>query len=801
MESRTAYTFPFSRYPAVRIALLLIAGIVGVQLYQPHPFLSILVVGIAVLIYAFAEWKVSRQISLAWPRLATCSFLLIIIGFGMVRAHIQQYINHSPLKELITVSPWEEVVVTGEITTISSTSSGKPRWEFQLTSILLDTLEVKINEPLKARILTDSNYNATIGDHSRFLATIIPIGEKRNPADFDYQAYLASRGIHLQLRLDSLISLQPNHSRNRWVWWREKALQLADQNFNQQTAALAKALLLGYKQELDGESKTAFARAGLSHIMAVSGLHVGFIIAPFWLLIPYFWTRTYGKLIGLVILITILVSYAGITGFSPSVTRASVMAGFITYGKLFHKVNNSINLTAAAAIILLIVNPHQLFQIGFQLSFSAVLIILLMLPVLQTTLPYWLRTHWLGKPLMVIIVSVVVQFGLYPLQVYYFGEVSLVSPLANALFVPFLGIVVPLSLIALIVSSLFPILGFILNYPSMIFLQAMADFVALVSAWKWAWFNASLPHLLFVVFWLFLVFFISSLRIAALRWKMLIGALTVVCTMQFISLVKSFQPAKLTITFFDVGQGDSALLKTPSGKHVLIDAGVWSPTYNSGKSVIIPHLRESGISNLDAVVLSHPHSDHIGGILDLISEVSIDTIYNSGHAYDSNLYHTYINLAEGKNIPVKAVQSGDLLPIDPAMLFLVLGPDGTTYNEDPNQHSVVLNIIYGKTEILFAGDAGEAQEQRLVKNYGHLLNADLLKVGHHGSKTSSGHPFLSRVTPRLSVISLAERNRFGHPHRQSISNLKQSGTKLLFTSRERGIILTSDGSTIERVKW
>ena len=800
MGQRGTYQFPFSRYPAVRIVLFFIGGILTAYYYQP----SLLISGIAFLVCIFLfmlfEWRSSRIVSSRFSNLSTLLFMFILFLFGAFRMSIYSGQAPSQTRALIEVSDWEKITVSGSIQSISITSSGKERWDVHIDSSRFDG--IVSDQPFKARVLADEAAGkAILGDAVIFSGTIIPISEKRNPKQFDYKAYLDSQNISAQLQIDSLISITPNTQITEWIWWREQALSLVELNFDSQTAPIAKALLVGYKLDLDSESKSAFARAGLSHIMAVSGLHVGFIVAPFWIIIPYFWTKKHGSIIGLSILVIILFCYAGITGFSPSVLRASVMAFFLSYGKLFHKVNNSINLTAAAAICLLMVNPAQLFDIGFQLSFSAVLIILLILPVIQNKLPYWIRTRWYGTPIMVVIVSLVVQFGLYPLQAYYFGEISLVSPIANALFVPLLGIVVPLSLIALFLSAILPILGFIVNYPSLLFLGWMNDFVNLAATWSWAWTTASLNSSLIFILWLFLVLGISSSQISALRWKLFIGFLSTTCFILSLNLLQQLKPAKLTVTFFDVGQGDAALLQTPNNNHILIDAGVWSPGYNSGKSIILPHLQSAGIDKLDAIILSHPHADHIGGIIDLINEIPVDVIYNSGYEYESNLYQSYMELASIKSIPVKTLTSGDTLNLDAAMLFLVLGPDGNVYNSDPNEHSVVLNVIYGESEFLFTGDAGEEQEERLIHTYQNLLDTDLLKVGHHGSRTSSSIPFLNIVTPEIAIVSLAERNRFRHPHKEALSRLHQTQSELLFTSLEKAIIFESDGTSIQRIDW
>ncbi|GAB5410611.1 MAG: DNA internalization-related competence protein ComEC/Rec2 [Balneolaceae bacterium] len=733
-------------------------------------------------------------------RVLSIFFLAMTFLFGWFRFQIYEQKEEPLITRLAEVSPWETMTFTSTVESVSKNSEGNLRAYIKVKEVEVSGGLSSI-ESFNARLLIDKKSGFQQGDKISFIGTVIPISEKRNPYQFDYKSYLKSLGINVQLRLDSLINQEQNNSKLSWSWWRVRALKLVDQNFSQKTGPIAKALLLGYKQDLEGESKQAFARAGLSHIMAVSGLHVGFIIAPFWFIIPFFWSKKYGRIVGLISLVLILYGYAGITGFSASVVRASVMAGLLTFGKLFNKSPNSINLTGVAAITLLIINPAQLFEVGFQLSFSAVLIILLILPIIQNVLPYWLRLWWYAKPLMVVIVSVVVQLGLYPVQVFYFGEVSLISPVANALFVPLLGLVVPFSLICIFVSSLFPFFGAVLNVPAEFFLLGMNGFVSFSSSLDWAWMKASLPSVLLFPFWIAGIFFIASWRVPQIRWKWLSVSLFFFAMIQIEGIIQRFENPELRVTIFDVGQGDTALIETPNGKHVLIDTGVWSPGYDSGEAIILPHLKEAGIDKLDAVILSHPHADHIGGVLSLIHGINIEVIYNSGYEYDSNLYANYLSLAKTKQIEVLNAKAGDQIEIDPALLMLVLGPEGQKFNNDPNQHSVVLNVIYGESEFLFTGDAGENQEQRLVENYGDLLDTDFLKIGHHGSRTSSEVEFLNEVTPEIAVVSLGERNRFKHPHSEAVKRIQETGTELYFTSRDKALVFVSDGEKIWRELW
>ncbi len=799
MKKRSSYKFPVEQFPALRVVLLYIAGILCSQLFQTNLLVLILLSICLGVSYFIFEALSGKTVSIRLTRTSTFLYCLIIFTTGFTINSIDSKKNQSAIEMLLSDLEWEDIQVSGNVISISKNSSGDKRLDLNVSNINLSgfTSETKF----KSRILWDNNHPVELGDQIEITGTLIPISEPRNPTQFNYKTFLESRNIYTQIRADSLILIRPDSSFFSWISIRKKALKLVDQNFDSVTAPIAKALLLGYKNELEGNTKQAFARAGLSHIMAVSGLHVGLVIAPFWLLIPYFWSRKNGTKVGFTLLIVVLFFYAGLTGFSVSVLRASLMAVLLTYGKLFSKSSDSINLMGVAAFTILLIDSNQLFEIGFQLSFCAALIILLVLPVIQNAIPYWIRIKWYGTPIMVIIISLVVQFGLYPLQAFYFGEVSLISPIANALFVPFLGIIVPLSLLALIVSSVTPILGFVINYPSLVFLELLNDFVSYSSSISWSWYEVTRPNVLTFLFWASFVLVVASWRNPNLKWRLMAVSLFTLFFIPLDSLLTKLEPKKMIVTVFDVGQGDASLIRTPMGKHFLIDAGTWSPGSNSGKQILLPYFKENNIRKLDAVFLSHPHADHIGGILELIRGIEIDTIYNSGFKYESNLYQNYISEADSKDIPVVALKAGTSIELDENLLILILGPEQGKFNNDPNQHSLVLNIIHGDNEFLFTGDAGEDQERRLVENYGQLLDTDFLKVGHHGSKTSSELFFLNKVTPEIAVVSVAEKNRFGHPHPEAVERLESTRSNIYYTSRDRALIFESDGKNIKMISW
>ncbi len=800
MKGKEYFGYRMAKYPAVRVVLLFIAGIIMAHQFEVSLLLSGVLAASIFIVYILLELLAAKSFSPLAKNLTVLLYLLLLVGLGFFRTQVELNKELSLAEKLINIHPWEEIQVYGRVEDVIVNDKGKVRLNLLVQRVITPSSDT-VHTVFKTRVLWDLKRKIDVGDKISLTTAVIPIAEQRNPHSFDYKKYLSSLNIHTQLKAVRVLEQASDVGLFSWLGLRKAALGLIDNNFSEVTAPIAKALLLGYKNELEVETKTAFARAGLSHIMAVSGLHVGLIVAPFWFIIPYFWTRKYGEQIGMVVLITILFVYAGVTGFSPSVMRASLMAAALAYARLFSKAAESINLMGLAALIILMINPEQLFDISFQLSFAAVLVILLLMPIMQRTLPYALRVRWYGAPIMVMIISLVVQFGLYPFQVFYFGEVSIISPIANALFVPFLGIVVPLALVAMFVAIVSPAAAIIINYPAQIFLEWLNTFVNYTGTLEWAWVRASMPSNLFFLFWFSMVFTISAWNKPTIRWRWVVVTLFSVALLQVEGIYKMIKPQNLEITVFDVGQGDANLIRTPNNRYILIDTGIWTISSNSGEQILLPYFKNIAVTRLDAVILTHPHADHIGGIVTLLENMEIGVIYDSGYDYDSQLYKDYLKLAEEKDIPVKIVTAGEMLNLDPSLLFMVMGPDAAEHSKDPNQHSVIINMVHGENRFLFTGDAGLPQEKVLIEQYGGLLDVDFLKVGHHGSRTSSDSLFLEYVTPKIATISLGYRNKFKHPHKEAIRRLQNIEADIYFTSRDKGLVFTSDGKKITRKIW
>ena len=798
------------RYPAVRVAILLMVGVAAGHYLEWNWALNLSLLIVPLSVTIALEMLHARYLRPVYRYWILHFYGLSIILFGLfwyswqTRPQPRAHALHLSLYE------WETLPFFGSVETASVSSSGKWVLTVEVDSLYLEDnltwpTSFKMNvfaDPEEVSFPGVKEPFELPGHRIHFLGKLYPLEEPRNPHQFDYKEYLASKGIFHQAGMVALTHFERDESQLSWTFLRKKVYRQIHQNYSEEVRPLAKALLTGEKGSLDYEVKQSFSRAGISHIMAVSGLHVGFLVGPIWLLLPFLRRRRFGKIAGVLLTLTILVLYAGITNFSPSVNRAGLMALLLVYGKLYHKNRNSLNLMGVAALLQLLWDPLQLFGAGFQLSYAAVVIIITVWPVLQNAIPLRIRHRKTGKLLGIIGVSVVVQLGLFPILSGYFGEISLIGPLLNALIVPAVGILLPIALYAVPVGFVIPVFGKAIAWVFSYFLYALDWIVSTVAAFEFSWMAYTTPNMwITVLLWASAVAIITLWWQPKLRWRWAVMFLGLLVVQQVVSSSRDYLPGKLDLLMFDVGQGDAVFLQFPNGKTMLIDTGAWRPGYVAAERVILPFLAKQNIRSIDALVHTHPHADHIGGSEVLLQNISVDTVYTSGSSYTSGIVERFRTLAMQKKVPIRKVSAGDRLQLDSSVNIRVLGPIAATDGSDPNNHSVVLLVSYGEMDFLFTGDASRKQEERLVEAYGELLDTEFLKIGHHTSKTSSTSPFLERVTPEIAAASLGDRNKFGHPHREAVNRLGRFSEELHFTSRDRALWYQTDGQRIVQVAW
>ncbi|MDD5492366.1 MAG: ComEC/Rec2 family competence protein [bacterium] len=271
----------------------------------------------------------------------------------------------------------------------------------------------------------------------------------------------------------------------------------------------------------------------------------------------------------------------------------------------------------------------------------------------------------------------------------------------------------------------------------------------------------------------------------------------------FLLLVSSAVARDLVVTFVDVGQGDSILVETPDGKNILIDGGgipaYRKQSYRIGAKIVDPFLRRKKIKKLDKVILTHGHTDHMDGLLDIVAVYPIaefvDTLEGGGGVTDDE-YIKILEAIKTKNIKYQLASAGDTLDFGPSLRVQVLNPPKKRF-DNPNDNSMVIKITYNKVSFLLAADIGQVAERQMLSNYQDLVGSTLLKVAHHGSRSSSCAAFLHEVKPEVAIISCGRNNSFGHPHPEVLKRLKRLKIPYLITAKKGTITVITDGLTYQ----
>ena len=552
---------------------------------------------------------------------------------------------------------------------------------------------------------------------------------------FNYRKYLLSKNITM-ISDEVEISLV---NKNNNIFYGIKNLLINHIN-KYKSSSYLKTFILADTSRIEEDILDSYRNIGISHLLAVSGMHVGVFIFIFNNILK-------GKKYKNVIIILFLLIFLFITGFPESLLRCVTFFVFNIINKMLKLNLSNSNVLVLCALILLFINPFLIYSIGFLFSVVITYFIILVSPYLK-------NKNKIGKTFIMSLVSFLASI---PILSSNFFKVNLLSPFLNIIFIPLISLIIfPFGLI----TFLFPFLDNIY----LIFINVLEYMVIIGDKIKLLSFVVAKPNIIMII-----IYYISLYLSIKVNKKYIIVFILVFLT----NLNMRFLIFNPSITFLDVGQGDSAIIIFPFGKTILIDTG---GNYMSKSSIVenktIPYLNSLGINKIDLVILTHGDYDHVGEFQNLMNNIKIDKVLiNKGDINDIEK-----DIIKYKNVE-KVNSSYNFYGYD--LLFL----NNKIYN-DENENSIVTYLNIKNKNILLMGDADKKVEQNIIKEY-NLPKMDILKVGHHGSKTSSDVNFIKQINPSYSVISVGKNNRYGHPNKEVLQLL--SNTNILRTDETGSI--------------
>jgi competence protein ComEC len=675
------------------------------------------------------------------------------------------------------------------------------------------------------------------GDRIQVNARLRAPGSFKNPGGFDYAEYLARSGVFATMSVRSskeVMLLSRGTGLFRAVQdLRERIRQSFLAGTTGPGSAILQAMVLGEEGGLTDEDRDQFQAAGVTHIISISGSHLGMVallcfglLRGMLFLLPeryYHLLTLYAdpKKIAAWLTLPLVVFYTLLAGGQTATVRSLIMITAGLTALILDREHALMHSLALAALLILCVSPQAIFDISFQLSFLSVLIIGYVVSLWKETgVPASGRIVKLAQGIaLLILISLAASLATGPLVAHYFNQFSLAGLVSNLIAVPFAGaVVVPVGLLSGVLSLFTH--GLPLAWLDQLIADAFIGLVGFFSRLPLAEFHPQAPGVL----WLFCyaVFFLSLLHMLKThllaRFKPFEGSarvsllpkitLGVSALLLLSGLSVSLLPRHQTmISFPDVGQGDCALIEFASGKTVIIDGGgTHDNRFDIGRRVVTPFLWNRGIRRLDLVVLTHPEADHMNGLLALLKNFPVSEAWVHGSDTDHPGYEKFMRVIAEKRVPVRTVSAGDtpftfggaeLRVLHPGPGFR---PKKKNAAKASNERSLVVRVEEGGRTYLFTGDI-EAEAENYLIGHGRDLKCDVLKVPHHGSKSSSSEAFVSRAKPRLAVVSVGKENPYRHPADEVIDRYVRAGANICRTDRDGAVFIKPEGNQLEVTRW
>ena len=596
------------------------------------------------------------------------------------------------------------------------------------------TFYIKGKEKIVINYYQELLEDINLGDEISVSGKIKVPSNNTVPNQFNYKKYLLNNNIFYTVTAKSVTKTANN---TNVIYYLKGKINERIDKITYANEYL-KIFILGDTSSLDEETSKSYQQNGVSHLFSISGMHISLFAA----IILYVMKRiSYNNYYNYSIVISFLIFYSLLVGSSPSIIRSLTMYILFAINKLFNLKIKNLDIMCFVLTIMLIINPYYLYNISFQysylISFSLVLF------------SYKLKNikNKIMKSLYTSFISFLVSF---PICIYNFYQVNVFSIILNIFLIPFVSIIIfPLSLVCFII----PKLSVILNI-----FTSILQFVSLtIYKYKIGQIVFSKPSIIIVLIYYILIYlFIYN--------KKNIYLLIIIVSHKLYPLIDS----SFTVTYLDVGQGDSIFIKYPHNQgNVLIDTGgIVNSDYQVAINKTIPYLKSIGVTKLDYLILTHGDYDHMGDSNDLVNNFKVkNVVFNCGPI--NTLEKELNKLLKEKQIP--SYYCINKISIKNNKLEFL----NTKYYDNENDNSNVIYTNYNNYRFLFMGDAGLSKEKDILKKY-NLESIDFLKVGHHGSNTSSSEEFITNIHPKYSLISVGKNNKYGHPKESVLEVLSNS---------------------------
>ncbi|MBI3794256.1 MAG: DNA internalization-related competence protein ComEC/Rec2 [Nitrospinae bacterium] len=786
------------RLPSLYFALAVVAGIVVGGLGFPNPLLVTILTGVSVLIVALAPIQISRKPLI--PIFAVAG--LLSISFSNAALNAPDHVNRMvPIRkcevEGIVKGPIEYYKRGGRFALSVEKLNGQ-----KASGLVQVGLYYNAMPPIPGdRVLLSNAY-------------LKPVIGFKNFGGFDKEEYYRESGITVVTNLSKKDSLSIISEAGAWrplstaERLRRNIRDFIVREYPKVESASASAMTIGTRGALTPREKRAYSSSGLAHLLAVAGLHVGFISAfsylifyafffyLFYLLRPE-WTQSgaHRKWAALFCILAVVL-YVLVTGANIPSRRAGIMATIFFLSMIFGREGEIINSLAVSAIAILLLDPRALSSFSFLMSYTAVTAIALML----------LRGRGKAEPLDGLLekrdafsktaeffwdvakISILLAFVTAPLLMRTFNEVNAFSVPANIIAVPIAMFAVPSVFVAHALGNLWEPLGSAVAWASSVAFSGIEFTAGFFGSSKLLSFSGPPPAMwLSALFYAVFFLWVFRSRLFASSAVVLIAA-----------LLAFYWPAERTfseVRIIDVGQGDSTLIMLKDGKNILIDGGVRIGDYDLGEIVILPELRRLGIKKLDAVIATHGDMDHVGGLFSVMKGIKVARYMDNGEPHKA--LSALRAIADEADIPRFGLHAGMRLPLSGVADFSVIHPSVEFIKEHPNAKNnnislMILLATEGRTALLPADCEKETENFLMKKNA--VPKAEVLHVGHHGSGTSTTPAFLLAVSPKIAVISVGKLNRYRMPAKKTMQALHDANLEILQTQDEGDVsLMVKDG--------